>query len=254
MARRTPPPQLIGSGLIPGIFEEQYRGAEDAYQSALADLGRSERSLFADYGFTGGVNEGGTVNFQVDPNAQFGMYQGLLRNIGSQLGAAKQEVRGRGIGRAGLAKARENLIRFMMSGEKANLLTNFNRSASDLFGKRGQALTARNRAFSDIEGGALDWWNQYGPEDPDGSIPEPQAQAVVAPDSWENAGGYTGAIPPNQLAGAMFDVGQEYAPAIAPSDPMFNVNQGMTFDPALSAYGAPRRRRSGSGGFAAEVM
>lgn len=173
MARRVAPSQLIGSGLIPEQFQKEYAGYENDYQGALSGLQRDERNLFADYGFQGGVGAGGEVNFQADPNANHGLYQQLLQNIGGQLGQAKQEVRGRGLGRAGLAKARENLIRFMMSGEKSNLLSNFNKGAAGIFGARGDALTARNRGFNTVEGNALDWWNQYGPEDPDGTLPEP---------------------------------------------------------------------------------
>lgn len=242
MARRQPPPNLIGSGLIPGQFQEQYNAAEEDYQGGLAGLGRDERNLFQDYGFQGGVGASGAVNFGVDPNNQFGQYQGLLRQIGGQLGQAKQEVKGRGLGRSGLAKARENLIRFMMSGEKANLATGFNKAAGDIFGKRGGALTTRNRRFSDLEGGALEWWNQYGPDDPDGTIPEggsagpvdsgpfdegPAASLALSGNYWPGAGGYTGAVPPDQLAELMYG-GTGGGPA---GEPLLQGNQGMVADP-----------------------
>ena len=258
MARRTPPPRLIGSGLIPDTFQQDYTGAEDEYQGSLAELMRGERSLFQDYGFQGGIGADGAVNFGVDPNAQFGMYQGLLRNIGSQLGAAKQEVRGRGIGRAGLAKARENLIRFMMSGEKANLATGFNKAAADIFGKRGLALSNRNRRFNELEGNALDWWNQYGPDDPDGTISEPGAAASenpaasTAPNYWPGAGGYTGAIAPEDLAAAHFG---------GLDQPLMQGSQGMVADPNWPDMADPvptantlQRRRGGGGGGRQVVM
>jgi hypothetical protein len=181
MARRTPPSQLIGSGLIPQSFLNEDIGIEDTYQSTLANLGKNERSLFQDYGFQGGIGEGGAVNFQIDPTNSRGQYQQLLQSIGNQLGQAKTEVRGRGLGRAGLAKAREGLIRYMMSGEKSGLLNQFNKSAADIFGQRGGALTAKNRARNALEGSALDWWNQYGPDDPDGNVAEPAPSEAPAP-------------------------------------------------------------------------
>jgi hypothetical protein len=181
MARRTPPSQLIGSGLIPQQFLNEDIGIEDTYQSTLANLGKNERSLFQEYGVTGGIGEGGAVNFQIDPTNSRGQYQQLLQSIGNQLGQAKTEVRGRGLGRAGLAKAREGLIRYMMSGEKSGLLNQFQKGAGDIFGQRGQALTTKNRARTALEGSALDWWNQYGPDDPDGNVAEPAPSEAPAP-------------------------------------------------------------------------
>lgn len=231
MARRTPPPTLIGSGLIPENFQNQYAAAEDDYQSGLAGLSREERNLYRDYGFQGGIGESGTVNFEVDPTAPYGQYQSLLRNIGGQLGQARQEVKGRGLGRSGLARARENLIRFMMSGAKADLTTGFTKQAADIFGKRGIALTGRNRRFGELEGQALDWWNQYGPDDPDGSLPAPQPETPRQPQSWPGAGGYVGQLPPEQVAWQYADPDYAGPQAIQYGDADYGVNQGMTADP-----------------------
>lgn len=272
MARRLPPPRLIGSGLIPETYQGQYNAAEEDYQGQLAELQRGERSLFRDYGFQGGIGAGGEVNFGVDPTNQFGAYQSLLRQIGGQLGQAKQEVRGRGLGRAGLAKARENLIRFMMSGEKANLATGFNKAAGEIFAKRGSALTGRNRRFAELEGTALDWWNQYGPDDPDGTIPEPSPPAANPFAGVDPTASFQpGVTTPQQGYGmsmalaqqlqaqnpaSQFDVGQPYAPAIQPTDPGFGVNLGMTADPAFPVYPNEElpRRRTGPGGLRRAMM
>lgn len=215
MARRPAPQQLIGSGLIPETFQKDYAGIEDQYQQTLGGLQRDERSLFADYGFQGGIGEGGQVNVQTDPNATNGLYQKLLGNIGNQLGQAKTEVRGRGLGRAGLAKARENLIRYMMSGEKSGLLTNFNKSAASIFGQRGDALTTRNRGFNQAEGSALDWWNQYGPDDPDGNVSEPAPSGAPVPTAPLPAQSPPGAEPGQSYGANSFY--QPVAPAFAPS-------------------------------------
>lgn len=261
MARRPPPPRLIGSGLIPGTFQDQYNAAEEDYQGGLAGLQKDERSLFQDYGFQGGIGADGAVNFGVDPNNQFGQYQGLLRQIGGQLGQAKQEVKGRGIGRAGLAKARENLIRFMMSGEKANLATGFSKAAGDIFGKRGAALTGRNRRFGELEGNALEWW--YGPDNPYGTIPEgdggPAAEspaAAFAPsgmtDGYQQSmelAQYLAAQNPaaNNSGDSDYYGGMVYSPpqyAPAPADPYAQV----------PTAGQVRRPRGGGGGGPMLVM
>lgn len=246
MARRTPPQQLIGSGLIPETFQQDYAGYEDAYQSKLAGLGRDERSLFADYGFAGGVGQDGSVNFQADPNAQYGLYQQLLQNIGGQLGQAKNEVRGRGIGRAGLAKARENLIRFMMSGEKTSLLSNFNKNASNIFGQRGGALTDRNRNFNSVEGKALDWWNQYGPDDPDGNVAEPAPSEEVAPPMPSFAPGAYGDYAGKPMVG-LPDGGYENIDA-AWTPPSFAPGSYDPYNPVLPTSQARRQRGAGGGG------
>lgn len=258
MARRTPPPQLIGSGLIPETFQQEYAGYEDAYQSKLAGLGRDERNLFADYGFTGGVGEDGSVNFQADPNAQRGLYQQLLQNIGGQLGQAKNEVRGRGIGRAGLAKARENLIRFMMSGEKTGLLTNFNKGAANIFGQRGAALTDRNRNFNALEGRALDWWNQYGPDDPDGNVSEPmfgeRPAASMAPDMNQPMAGGLPIIPDGGYENIDAGMGGYVPPAFAPTqaDPYSLYGYADSYVP--TARQVRRQRTGGGGGGPMQVM
>lgn len=248
MARRTPPPQLIGSGLIPETFQQEYAGYENDYQNKLAGLGRDERSLFADYGFAGGVGAGGEVNFQADPNAQHGLYQQLLQNIGGQLGQAKNEVRGRGIGRAGLAKARENLIRFMMSGEKTGLLTNFNKGAANIFGQRGAALTDRNRNFNTLEGRALDWWNQYGPDDPDGNVAEPapseQPTPSMAPGMNLPMAGGLPMIPDGGYENIDAGMAGYVPPAFAPAqaDPYTSGSPYSFYAPV------PPKRRTGGGG------
>ncbi len=165
MARRTPPSRLLGSGLIPQSFQDEANNTENDYTTGLAGLGKQQSSLFQDYGFQGGINEQGGVDFQTDGNNRFGKYQQLIQSIGAQLAAARQETSGRGIGKRGLAKARESLIRDMSAGDKSSLVNNFSKGAADIFGRRGQALTTRNRGFGDTEGRALDWWNQNGPED-----------------------------------------------------------------------------------------
>lgn len=246
MARRIPPPQLIGSGLIPETFQSEYAGYENDYQSKLAGLGRDERSLFADYGFQGGVGVDGSVNFQADPTTQHGLYQNLLRNIGGQLGQAKQEVRGRGLGRAGLAKARENLIRFMMSGEKSSLLNAFNKNATNLFGQRGAALTDRNRNFNMLEGKALDWWNQYGPDDPDGNVAEPTDEVELP--SFAPAMTPVPGTPsyPNSLLGVQASmIGSSPGATLADVIPGYQApQQGPAFADPYAAQ-TPSRRRSG---------
>lgn len=171
MARRTPPAQLLGSGLIPSTFDQEYGAAEEDYAQQLAALMQQERGLFKDYGFKGGIGTSGDVNFEIDPTARFGLYQEYLRKAGTQLRGARQHPRGRGLGRTGLARARQNLIRFLLESSKSELLSGLQKSASGIFGQRGSALTARNRAMSGIQGRALEWWNQYGPEDPDPTTP-----------------------------------------------------------------------------------
>jgi hypothetical protein len=214
MARRPPPQQLIGSGLIPQQFLNEDIGIEDTYQSTLANLGKNERSLFQDYGFTGGIGESGAVNFEIDPTNSRGQYQQLLQSIGNQLGQAKTEVRGRGLGRAGLAKAREGLIRYMMSGEKSGLLNQFQKNAGDIFSQRGGALTTKNRARNALEGSALDWWNQYGPDDPDGNVAEPAPSGAPVP-----VGPLPAQSPPGAEPGQAYGANSFYqpAPALAPS-------------------------------------
>lgn len=239
MARRTPPPQLIGSGLIPETFQQDYAGYENEYQNKLAGLGRDERSLFADYGFQGGVGADGAVNFQADPTAQHGLYQQLLQNIGGQLGQARNETRGRGIGRAGLAKARENLIRYMMSGEKTGLLSNFQKGAAGIFGGRGAALTDRNRGFNTVEGNALDWWNQYGPDDPSGNVGVGDSRMAENPAASFSL---TGAGMPE------FDAGAAGRVPVNPSSGYMNLDlyEQPAFVPAMAdPYGAqPQPRRA----------
>ena len=173
MARRTPPSRLIGSGLIPQDYQDEYNKYENDYTSQLAGLGQEQSNLFQDYGFAGGIDPQGGVNFSTDPNNRFGKYQQLIQSIGAQIESARSESTGRGIGKRGLAKARERLIKDMSAGDKSSLVNNFSRSASGIFGRRGEALGTRDRGFASTEGRALDWWNQYGPEDPNAVLDVP---------------------------------------------------------------------------------
>lgn len=252
MARRTPPPQLIGSGLIPETFQKDYAGVEDEYQGKLAGFQRDERGLFADYGFSGGIGADGAVNFQADPNANYGLYQQLLQNIGGQLGQARNEVRGRGIGRAGLAKARENLIRFMMSGEKTGLLTNFNKGAANIFGQRGAALTDRNRGFTEVEGKALDWWNQYGPDDPDGNVGVEDSRPAENPvmpsysPNANNSNGYDASMELAEYLAAKNPTAAYSADPNAYAQPVYSPPMPDPYYPQPA--GPVRRQRVGGGG------
>lgn len=216
MARRQPPSRLIGSGLIPQEYQDQYNNIENDYTTGMAGLGKEQGSLFQDYGFQGGIDEQGGVNFATDPNNRFGKYQQLIQSIGAQIAAAKQETSGRGIGKRGLAKARESLIRDMSSADKSGLVNSFSRSAADIFGRRGAALGNRNRGFAGVEGGALDWWNQNGPEDPN-------AQLDAGP-----AGGPEG--PPGSMVG-----GQAAGPYMP--DP-YSENPGAAQQGLSDYYGA----------------
>lgn len=211
MARRPPPSRLIGSGLIPQQYQDEYNNIENDYTTGLAGLGKEQSSLFQDYGFQGGIDEQGGVNFNTDPNNRFGKYQQLIQSIGAQIAAAKQETSGRGLGKRGLAKARESLIRDMSAGDKSGLVNSFSKSAADIFGRRGQALTARNRGFTGVEGSALDWWNQYGPEDPN-------AQIDAGGSGWQPNFQFEGDGPSSYPPGSM-PGGNTYMPDASMEDP-----------------------------------
>ena len=249
MARRTPPAQLIGSGLIPSTFDVEYGATEEDYAQQLAALMQQERGLFKDYGFKGGIGTSGDVNFEIDPTAPFGQYQKYLRQAGTQLRGARQQNRGRGLGRTGLARARQNLIRYLMESSKSELLGGFQKSAGDIFGRRGQAATARNRAMSGIQGRALEWWNQYGPQDPDPTAPVPannedprvgaRKPGSILPGMYSTGGS---AYP--KLGGMGLAVSQPTAEAAQVPMQLPSVEQvlsGQAPDPYTSGYVVPSR-------------
>lgn len=177
MPRRAPPKQLLGSGLIPALFDTRASDLRAEYGRTLADLLRNEGSLFRDTGFKGSIGEGGALTFDVDPTANFGSYQNLLRDAATQLMGARQAAASRGI-KGGLAKSRQALIRQMIEANKSNLLTGFQNKASELWSARGHALGNLQGGLNRLEGEALDWWNQYGPDDPEPAPPAPPPAAA----------------------------------------------------------------------------
>lgn len=246
MARRKPPASLIGSGLIPPEFQDQFNAAQEEYDTQMAGFGRQERNLFQDFGFQGGIDESGNPRFEVDPRANFGQYQMLLRGVGDQIRGAKVQRTGRGLGKRGLARARENLIRFLAQGDKANLFKGLQQGAGNIFGGRAGAIGARNRALSAAERAALAWWDQNGPSDPD-----PVPAGFAGPNAMPgfNVGGVRGGsvgstgiqLSPETAAAAQVNpyipTTQEYMGGLAP-DP-FGAEPNYQTQPGQSTYQNP---------------
>ena len=90
--RRLPPAHLLGSGLIPGTYDQQAAGLQHDYTSALADLDTQQGSLFHDTGFKGTIGPDGQVQYGVDPTQQFGAYQNLLRGLADNLATSRQDA------------------------------------------------------------------------------------------------------------------------------------------------------------------
>lgn len=175
--RRTPPAHLLGSGLIPGSFETRATGIRGAYTDALAGLSGEETNLFKDYGFKGTIDSAGKTNYTVDPTAHFSNYQTWLRGLAENLAGARADSVSRGLGGRGLANARSNLARFAGNQDQADMLNKFTGAATGIFGKRTGALRQQNTDLNSLEGEALQWWEQYGPDDPGSGGPSTPARS-----------------------------------------------------------------------------
>lgn len=166
--RRTPPSRLLGSGLIPTTYESRATTARDTYGHTMGGLAGEEGNMFRDYGFTGTIDPTtGQASYSVDPTAHFGQYQTWLKGLGDSLAGSRADAVSRGLGGRGLSQARTQLARFSASQQQSDMMNNFQNLAHSIFNRRGEALTTQNRDIGGIEGEALDWWNQYGPQDAD---------------------------------------------------------------------------------------
>jgi hypothetical protein len=221
---------VIGSGLpLPDIYKNRQAGAEQAYQAALADLAKQQRSQFTQYGFQGDVNEEtGAVNASIDPNLQFGLVQQMLRGHSASRTSLKEGTSGRGLGRSGLAKQRQNLLKFLQQGDVASLGQRFNSGIAGIFGQRGNARRNRDMEFNNAEQDALSYAIANGlfNRDPSGvgiTGNDPAASMMGAP-----GGGYQGGA---GLTGQQQQPGGAYSSEMMLTDPA-QTAQPAPFDPA----------------------
>jgi hypothetical protein len=151
----------MASGLISPDLLAQYNQYDTDYGNDLAGYEATEKSGLRDLGFQ--LN-GDTL--QMDPTAFYGQYQQTLRGLADSLASARSANIGRGIGRRGLAAARERLLRNMNEGDRSALLNR----GQDVIGTYNQnklgAIGRRDTGQLGIYGKAADEWARNAPDDP----------------------------------------------------------------------------------------
>lgn len=103
-----------------GIYEQQNALAQQAYNMSMAQLKMQRDNMYHDYGMLS--------NGSVDPNNQFGKYQMLLGQEGSQLDSTRENAQQRGLVGPGLGNQQEAAARFQQGGTNLG----FQRQVSDI--------------------------------------------------------------------------------------------------------------------------
>ncbi len=91
---------------IPGVGEYGNAAAlaKQAYQNAVARSNQNIKTALAGYGYQGTIDPSGQVsNIGVDPHAQYGAYQNMLRTHGQTFGGLQNAAVGKHL-HGGLAK------------------------------------------------------------------------------------------------------------------------------------------------------
>lgn len=211
---------VIGSGLpIPDVYGGKQAAAQRAFEQALIDLQSQDRDMDLQYGMRQGA--GGT---EIDPANQFGLAQSMLRSNSSALSQSRAALTGRGLGKSGLSRQRERLLRFLQEGDLANLGSRYTRGKQGIAGARSGAARSKDSAFNDAEMEAVMFALQNGlfnpaPADP-GVVSDIDPGGPANAMAGMNAGNYTAVNNQQGLTGLMGN----YSPE--PS-PMQMVNQGQ---------------------------
>ncbi len=172
--RRPPPADLINSGLIPAGYANRYHDVEADYGRQMAGYADDERNLFRDYGMRGVIDPAtGQTTYEVDPTARFGKFQEWLGGVAGGISSARADSVARGLKGGGLANRRADLAKHAAVKEQGAMFNQLQQGATGIHTARGDALTAKNRGFRDINQEALDWWAENGPEDE--GIPDPSS-------------------------------------------------------------------------------
>ena len=151
-AQQTPPPGAPPPGAptpaagppqgsqIPGqgLYLQKQALAEQAYQTALAQLAQRKSQTFRDYGF---LESGG-----VDPNAQHGAIQNLWRGQAANAEQEDYSLLGRGI-QGGLAGQSYMQRKIAEGGQNLELQNNFTNNMQELANMRTQAEATKNEAL-----------------------------------------------------------------------------------------------------------
>lgn len=178
------PRKVIGSGLpIPEVYGERQAAAQRAFEQAMAELSAQERQQSLDFGLrdTGG-------NIEIDPTLSHGLAQKMLRGHSSSLMGARSSMSGRGLGKAGLSRQRERLLRFLQSGETSELANRFTRGKQGFAAQRGALGRGRDDAFNQAESDAILFALQNGLFNTDPTMPDGGVGGMSGPGI--NAAGY----------------------------------------------------------------
>lgn len=152
----------IGEGGV-GVYKERQLNAEQAYQQALASLAAEQRNTFNQYGFEGDVDANtGAITTSINPNLQFGLIQQMLRGHNSGIKNIIENNSSRGLGTTGLAKQRQNLLRFLQQGDVASIGQRFRGAIGNIQNQRGNARRMRDNEFSAAEEAQAYWMMQQG--------------------------------------------------------------------------------------------
>lgn len=122
-----------------GIYLQQQQQAETAYQQAQAELLAKRNTSYHEYGLG--------ADAAVDPNAQFGRYQGMLSSHESALNASDENAQQRGLGGGpGLGMQGERALRYQQGGEALQLQQDVGNIGQNYATGVQAALAARNAA------------------------------------------------------------------------------------------------------------
>jgi hypothetical protein len=114
-------------------------------------------------------DDGSLKDFQIDPNLMHSQAMNLMQSHADNLGTLRNQLAGQHLGRTGLAKQRELLLRFLNGGDTQNLANSFQSQLSGIQGQRGQAAWDMNSAMSAAELAAMQYAMQNGLFAPAGS-------------------------------------------------------------------------------------
>jgi hypothetical protein len=214
---------------LPSVFKDQQNQAMQQYQAKLAALAAQEGQTALNFGFKYNRGDDGSLkDFQIDPNLMHSQAMNLMQSHADNLGTLRNQLAGQHLGRTGLAKQRELLLRFLNGGDTQNLANSFQSQLSGIQGQRGQAAWDMNSAMSAAELAAMQYAMQNGLFAPAGSS---APAGISLPQASSNAG-YT-----NSQTGS-------FVPTAAPDQGYFTSSVQGGYAPAPTR---PQARPTGGG-------
>lgn len=157
---------LRNTGWIDPTLLGDYDKYGTDYDAQLAILGGQDRTALE----SAGLQQGPGGALSMDPTNFYGTFQNSLRGLADQLHASRSANIGKGLGKRGLAAARERLLRTMAKGDQLGILSGVQHGLDANDTARGNALTARNAGQHTAGERIVNYWAQNAPDDPTADV------------------------------------------------------------------------------------